>query len=214
MSRIISLANKVWNDFDVVEVKNLFRRLFQVMRNCGDAVRLDDTVARDRQIRTVGADQSNVGSMECGNDGQIPFWFERFAREDAADRVRDGVVYVKQIQILGLRHRGHLGCERQSVWLVLEERIRHHLHFMKAHALVKLREAGRQGGRDEVDCVAACCQLLAQFRADDATPAVSWINRYANVHLRGSQLSVVSCDSLSQSSGCKVTDQMQLTTNH
>ena len=125
-------------------MKNLFCRLLQIIRDRRHAVRLHDAVTRDRQIRTIGADERDVCSVQRRDHRQVAFRFERFAREDGADRMRDRVVNVQQIQVLGLRNCRHLGRERESVRLMLKQRIRHHLDFMKTHALVQFGEPRRQ----------------------------------------------------------------------
>src|SRR6266576_3337536 len=112
--------------------------------------------------------------MECSNDGQMSLWLQRFARENSADRVRNRIVNVKEIQILLLRHFRHLGCERQGVGLMLKQRIRHHLNFMEAHALIELRKPRWQSGSDEVDGVTSCREFLPQLRTYDATATISW----------------------------------------
>src|SRR6266511_5906636 len=122
--------------------------------------------------------------MERGNHGQVSLWLQRFAGEDTADRMRNCIVYVKQIQILGFRDLRHFGRERQGIRLMLEQRIRHHLDFMEAHALVKFCEPGRQRGGDKVDGVAACRQFFSQLRADDATAAIGGIDRDADVYFK------------------------------
>src|SRR5258705_2896543 len=106
------MANEIWDNFDIVKLKAFFRRLFQVMRDCCDAVRLYDAVASDWQVRTIGADQSNVRSVQRSYDGQIALRLERFARENATDGMRDGVVNVEQIQVLGFCNCGHFRGQR------------------------------------------------------------------------------------------------------
>src|SRR2546425_12968254 len=96
--------------------------------------------------------------------------------------MRNSVMYMEQIEILLFRYRRHLRSQRQRVRLMLEQRIRHHLYFMKTHALVELCQTRRQSRGNEVDCVAASGQLLAQLRTDYPAAAVSWINSDADVH--------------------------------
>src|SRR5262245_11399889 len=63
-------TNEVGNNFDPVEAKMFNRRLFQIIRNSRHAVRLLQGVFSNRQIRTVGADQRDVRTVQRGNYGQ------------------------------------------------------------------------------------------------------------------------------------------------
>src|ERR1044072_6894381 len=47
---VIVLANEIRNNLDVVEVKDLVRGLFQVIRDRSHAVRLNNSITRDWQI--------------------------------------------------------------------------------------------------------------------------------------------------------------------
>src|ERR1044071_6350079 len=51
---VVVLANEVGDDANVVEMKDLLRGFFQVVRNGRDAVRLHDAVTCNRQVRTIG----------------------------------------------------------------------------------------------------------------------------------------------------------------
>ena len=89
----------------------------------------------------------------------------RFARENRADRMRNRVVNVKQIQVFRLRDRRHFRRERQRIRLMLEQRIRHHLDFVKTHSLVKFGQTSRQSGSDEMDGMAARGKLSFPARS-------------------------------------------------
>jgi hypothetical protein len=91
-------------------------------------------------------------------------------------------MYVQQIEILSLSHGRHLGRQRQGVRLMLEQRIRHHLDFVKTHPLVQLSQTRRQRRGDEVHRMAARREFFAQLRTDDAAAAVGWIDCDADVH--------------------------------
>jgi hypothetical protein len=84
---------------------------------------------------------------------------------------------------------GHFSRQGQRVRLMLKKWIRHHFHFMEMHALVQLGEPGGQRGRNKMNIVTAFGQFFSELRADNPTPAVSWIDSDADVHYR----SVVSC---------------------
>src|SRR6266496_1737079 len=101
--------------------------------------------------------------------------------------MRNRVMNVEQIQVLSLGHSRHLGRQGKCVWLMLKQRIRHHLNFMKTHPLVQFSQPGGQGRRNEMHRVAARRELLAKLRADDTAATVGWIDCDPDVH------SIVSC---------------------
>ena len=65
---------------------------------------------------------------------------------------------------------------------MLEQRIGHHLDFVKPHPLVQLGQPGGQSRRDKMHGMAASGEFLAQLRSDNAAAAVSWIDCDADVH--------------------------------
>src|SRR6185369_8311637 len=65
---------------------------------------------------------------------------------------------------------------------MLKQRVRHHFHFVKTHALVELSQSCRQRGRNEMDRVTACSKFFAELRSNDAAAAVGGIYRDADVH--------------------------------
>ncbi len=91
-------------------------------------------------------------------------------------------MHVQQIQLLGFSHGRHLGRERERVRLMFEQRVRHHLDFMKAHALIQLSQTRGQRRRNEMHRVTARREFLAQLRTDDAAAAVGWIDCDTDVH--------------------------------
>src|SRR2546421_7642614 len=92
------------------------------------------------------------------------------------------VMHMQQIEILVVRYGRHLRRQRQSVRLMFEQWVSHHLNFMKTHTLVEFSQTRGQGRRDEVHRVPALRQFLAQFRTDDAAAAIGWIDCDADVH--------------------------------
>src|SRR5262249_30978019 len=92
------------------------------------------------------------------------------------------VMHVQEIEILFFSDGRHLRRQCKRVRLMLKQRIRHHLDFVKTHPIVELRQPGWQCRGNEVDCVAACCEFFSELRADDAAAAVSRVYRNADVH--------------------------------
>src|SRR5688572_3683148 len=113
--------------------------------------------------------------------------------------MRNRVVYVKQIELLFFRDGGHLRGQRQRVRLMLEQRIRHHLHFVKTHMLVQFREPRGQRRRDEMDGMTARGEFLAEFRSHDTAAAVRGIYRDADVHRSLNSAWFVECEATSVS---------------
>src|SRR5215212_9800635 len=148
---VVVLANEVWNYFDVVKVKDLSRRLFQIVGNCSDTVRLNNAITRDWQVGSVCADECNVGSMQRRNHGQASPRLQRLACENRTDRMRNGVVNVQEIEVLFLGDCRHLRSQCERVRLMLKQRIRHHLDFMETHVLVELRQSRWQCRGDEMN---------------------------------------------------------------
>src|SRR6202008_2042135 len=96
--------------------------------------------------------------------------------------MRNRVVNVQQIEVLFLRDCRHFSSERESVWLMFKQRIRHHFDFVKMHALVEFSQTSGQYRSDEVNVVTACSEFFAEFGADYTAPAVGRIYRDAYVH--------------------------------
>src|ERR1041385_1332401 len=137
---VVVLANKIRNHLNVVEMKNLARRILQIMRDRSDAVRLHDAITRNRQIRSIRADEGDVRAVQSRNYRQAPSRLERLARENRADRMRNRVMNVKQIEFLFLGDRRHLGRECEGVRLMLKQRVRHHLDFVETYTIVELSQ--------------------------------------------------------------------------
>lgn len=123
--------------------------------------------------------------MQGCDDWQAPPRLKRLAREYGADRMRYCVVNVQQIEVLFFCHRRHFGCERERVRLMLEQRVRHHFHFVETHAFAQLGQTGWECGSDEVNGVSAFGEFFAKFRADNAATAVARVYRDADVQLFG-----------------------------
>src|SRR6185503_8494048 len=100
--------------------------------------------------------------------GQARPWPEPLARASGADSVRGGVMNMKQIEILFLTNCRHLRRECQCVGLMLKQRIRHHLNFVKAYVLVEFCQPCGQRRGDEVNSVAACSEFLTEFGSNNA----------------------------------------------
>ena len=154
------------------------------MRNRGDTVRFLESIFRDRQVRSIGAHEGDVSSMQRRYHGQSTMTLDRLAREDRANRMRDGVMHMQQIEILVFSYGRHLRRQRQRVRLMLEQRIRHHLDFMKTHALIQFSQPRRQSRGDEMHGVPALGKFFPELRAHNAAATIGRIDCDADIHER------------------------------
>src|SRR5437868_399477 len=154
------------------------------MRNRGDTVRFLESIFRDRQVRSIGAHEGDVSSMQRRYHRQSTMTLDRLAREDRANRMGDGVMHMQQIEILVFSYGRHLRRQRQRVRLMLEQRIRHHLDFMKTHALIQFSQPRRQSRGDEMHGVPALGKFFPQLRAHNAAATIGRIDCDADIHER------------------------------
>ena len=96
--------------------------------------------------------------------------------------MRDGVVDVQQIQLVGLRHFGHARRQREAIGRILKKRIGGDFHLVVVDARDIRIEPDGIGVTDEVDLVAASGQFEAQFRGDNAAAAVGGIAGDTDFH--------------------------------
>ncbi len=155
-------------------------RLLQILRDRGDAVALVDGEARDRQVRRIGADQRDVGAVQGGDVRQTAAFARMIAgqhlpRQHGADRVRNRVVHVQQIEFVDLRDFGHARRQRQIVGRILEQRIARDFHFVIVDVGLRFGQANGLRVGDEVHLVTALRQFQAEFGGDHAAAAVGGI---------------------------------------
>ena len=98
--------------------------------------------------------------------------------------MRDRVVNVQQVQVLGRRHVVHHGSQSQRVRRMVKQGVVHDFDFVEMDALPRFGHPHRNGVADEVHVVAAGRQFQAQFRCHHAAAAVRRVTRDANFHLR------------------------------
>ncbi len=102
--------------------------------------------------------------------------------QHGADRMRDGVVDVEEVQGFGFEDFQHFGGEGQGVRRMVEERVRCYFDFVEVDMGVVRVHADGRGVADEMDVVAAGGQFLAELGGDDAGAAVGGIAGYADAH--------------------------------
>src|ERR1700723_2931940 len=96
--------------------------------------------------------------------------------------MRDGVVNAKQIERIELGDLSHACRQGEIVGRVFEEGVVRDSDFVEVDVGLAAGETEGLGVGDEVDLVAAGCQLDAKFGGDDTTAAVGWVTRDANLH--------------------------------
>src|SRR6201984_2725034 len=147
--------NEVRNDFDgPPDVEFLEGLLQELLRDGGDAVALFDGKLGNRQVGAVATDQRDVRAVKCSNERQAARDGHR-ARKQGADRVRDGVVDVEQVQRFGFEYLEHFGGESQGVGRVVEERVGSDFDFVEENMRVVQVHADGWGVADEMNVVAA-----------------------------------------------------------
>ena len=99
--------DKIGNDLDgPLDIENLDGFLFEVVRDAGHAVGLLDRKARDRQKAAIVADQRDIRAVQRGDKGQ-PARRSHGPRQYGADRMRNCVVHMQQVEPHGFRHFQH-----------------------------------------------------------------------------------------------------------
>ena len=79
----------------VSHAENLLRALANEFTDACNAVRLLDREFRNREIRTVHADQRDVGAVKRGNEGHSTFGCEHLLRQQCGNGMRNGVMHVQ-----------------------------------------------------------------------------------------------------------------------
>ena len=113
---------------------------------------------------------------------------EHLAGEQRADRVRNGVVHVQEIERVELGDLGHARGKGEVVGRVLEERIVRDRDLVIVDVVLAAVEAEGLRVGDEVDLVAARGEFDAELGGDDAAAAVGGIAGDADLH-RGPEYS-------------------------
>ena len=96
--------------------------------------------------------------------------------------MRNRIVYMQQVQRLGLCHLDHLRRQRQRVRRMIEQRVRRDLDLMKINPLVMLGQPNRHGVADEVHLMPARRQLDTEFGSHHARTAVRGIAGDSDFH--------------------------------
>src|SRR6186713_3501052 len=120
--------------------------------------------------------------MQSRDHRHISFLLDRFTGKYRADRMRDSVMDMQQIELFRSCDRRHLRRECEIVRLMFEKRIRHHLDFVEMNSIVELGDTRRKHRRNEVHVMPALSKIASELRADNSAPAVCWINRDTDIH--------------------------------
>jgi hypothetical protein len=164
-----------------LRMEDLDRLPLQIVRDRGDAIALVDAESRQRPERLIRADQRDVGAVERRRHPELRRRRD-LPREVGADRVRDGVVRVEDVESVLVRDLRHLRRERERVRRILEERVRDDLHLVEEHVLLVALQTERNRVGDEVDLVSAARELDPELGRDHARSAVGGIAADADLH--------------------------------
>jgi len=185
-AQILVAVHEVRDDFDMVlDIENIERAVAQILRDGGHAVALLDGKTRNRKIRAVEPDQSDVGAVQSGDKRQMaPRWScrQHLLGQHGAHRVRNRVVHVQQIEFVELRNLGHARGQRQIVRRIFKQRIARDLDLM----IMNVRfGAGQTNGLrigDEMNLMAAPGEFKSQFGGHNSAAAVGGITGDTNLH--------------------------------
>ena len=176
-------VDEVGNDFDGPQNAEVVHRFLpQVIGYRGDTIALFDGEAGNGQIRPVEPHQGDIGTVQGGDKGQIPAFGQHLAGQQCAHRVGNGVVDVKQVELVIFGHFRHACGQGQIVGRVFEEGVIGDRHLVIENTFFAPGEPERLRIGDEVHLVAARRELNAEFRRDHATAAVGRITRDADFH--------------------------------
>ncbi len=146
--------------------------ILEVAGDGSDGVTLLDGEAGDGEVAAVAADEGDIGAVEGGDEREAAGRSEHGTSEEGADRMRDGVMDVEEVEASVFGDLGHFGGEGEGVGRMIEERIGSNLDFVEEDAscgeVSGITEANGDGVADEMDFVAASGQLHAELRGDDA----------------------------------------------
>jgi len=181
-ARVQIAIDEIRDDFDgALDVEVPDGLIEEIFGDGGDAVALLDGKSGDREIRTIAADQGDVRTVKSGDERQAA-WGSHGTGQQGADRMRNGVVDVKQVEGFGFKDFEHFGGEGQGVGWVIEKRVRGDFDFVEKNVWIAKVHANRRGVADEMDVVAARGEFLAEFGGDDTGAAVSGIAGDTNAH--------------------------------
>ncbi len=105
------------------------------------------------------------------------------AGQQGADRVRNRVVYVQQVQIFRFGYLHHFYRKRERVGRVVEQGIARNLHFVEMNSVVGVGQAYRRSVADEMNLMPAHGQFHSQFGSHDARAAVSGVTCDPYLHM-------------------------------
>ena len=106
--------------------------------------------------RRILSDNRDVGAVKRRQDADV--WPDRgkhLACDPRARGVRDCVVHVQQIELVGEHHLVHAHGECEIVWRVLEQRIAADVHLVEVDPRQERRQPEGLLVGDEVDLMAA-----------------------------------------------------------
>src|SRR5437868_13599149 len=124
---ILVAVDEVVDHLDVVaRLEVTDRAIAQVVGNRGNAIAVLNGKFRDRQVRSVQTNQRNVSAVQRGHKGKttavVPVG-QHLLGEQCADRVRNGVVDVQQVEAVNISNFGHTRSQGKVIGRIVEERV-------------------------------------------------------------------------------------------
>ena len=176
-------VEKIRNHLDILrgDSKVAHCLVLEELGHRGDALRSEDRKTGDRLEGRVDPHQSDVRAVKGGHYGRT-LVAEHLLRDPRRRGVRNRVMNVDQVQIVGLRGVVQRDRQSQRVRGMLEEGIPLHLHFVEKDPFVEMTQAEGLGVRYEVDLVAPIGELDPQRRGHGSRPTVRRITRHADFH--------------------------------
>src|SRR6185312_1051554 len=136
-----------------------------------------------RSQRFITAYQRNIRTVEGGDYGNVfaPGGDDFFCHIGSGC-VRNGIMYVQQVELMIINHIYHGTGECRFVRGVLEKRISSYAHFMIEYISVEFNQTDRLLIRDEMNLMSFFGQRLSQFSGQNATSTKSRVTNDANSH--------------------------------
>ena len=169
----------------VADFKLLNSALLQVVGDGCDSVTHFNGVSSDWKVRAVRAHDGNVGPVQRGDKrklARLVLGRKHLAGQQRADRMRNGVMHVQDVEVIDLRHLRHARGQRQIVRRIFEQRILRNRNFMKQDVrMIAIQPDGLLVG-NKMHLMSPGSKFNAQLRPDHPAASAGRIISNANFH--------------------------------
>ena len=138
----------------------------------GDAIGSIQAEAGDFEEGIVESHESDIRPMQRGNRRRPLLRREHLRAEPGRDGMRDGVVYVEDVERLLAADLGKLGGEGQGIGWVFEKGIGGHLDLVEEGVGMGVGDAEGKRVAEKVNMVPPGRELETKLRGDDAASPV------------------------------------------